>query len=184
MDRMASHQPIFIDITWGAAGSTKELTMAISDYAQKYFGVEVLMHLTCSGLTVAELKKILNEARSAGIHNILALRGDPPKGAQFWEPVPDGLVHAIDLVRLIRQEHGDYFGIAVAGFPEGHPHTRHDSDSDIRYLKEKIDCGADFILSQFFYDTNVFIDFVKKCRSSGIKCPIIPGTISFGSYAT
>ena len=174
---MTSYGPIFVDVTWGAGGTTKDLTIAISEYAQKYFGVEVLMHITCTGMTANQIKQALMAAKSAGIHNVLALRGDPPKGAQFWEPVPDGLLHAIDLVKLIRQEFGDYFCIAVAGFPEGHPHTRDDSVSDIRYLKEKIDAGADFILTQFFYDANAFINFTRRCRDAGITCPIIPGNL-------
>eukprot|EP01036_Dinobryon_divergens_P053852 gene53852-71964_t len=174
MDRMTSLQPIFVDVTWGAGGSTKELTTSISAHAQKYFGVDVLMHLTCTNMSVSQLKSALIAAKEAGIQNILALRGDPPKGAQFWEPNNDGFLHAVDLVRLIRQEHGDYFGIAVAGFPEGHPQTQDDATSDIRYLKEKIDAGADFILTQFFYDINVFLNFVQRCRDTGITCPIIP----------
>ena len=97
--------------------------MAIAEYTQTYFGTEVLMHLTCTNLTVAEIKDILNSVRAAGIQNILALRGDPPKGAINWRPIKNGLNNAIDLVKLIREEHGDFFCIAVAGFPEGHPYS-------------------------------------------------------------
>jgi methylenetetrahydrofolate reductase (NADPH) len=176
MDRMTTLQPIFVDITWGAGGSTKDLTMAISEYTHTYFGVDVLMHLTCTNMTVEELKQILCAARAAGIENILALRGDPPKGAVSWEPITGGCNNTVDLVRLIRKEHGDYFGIAVAGFPEGHPQSREDSDKDLMYLKEKIDAGADFILTQFFYDPTVFLGFVEKCKETGINCPIVPGT--------
>lgn len=119
MDRMTALQPIFVDITWGAGGSTKDLTMAISEYAHTYLGVDVLMHLTCTNITIEELKEVLNAARAAGIENILAIRGDVPKGALSWERVTNGCANAIDLVKLIRKEHGDYFGIAVSGFPEG-----------------------------------------------------------------
>ncbi len=193
------------------------------------------MHLTCTNLAVEELKRILNSARAAGIQNILALRGDPPKGAIKWKKVPGGLDKAIDLVRLIRQEHGDYFCIAVAGFPEGHPANapplllspqkekmKHnttktavgdelnssdgDGDStssggdkstrraagtlmqgacsseDIQHLKEKIDAGADFVLTQFFYDPLVFLRYLEQCRSSGVKCPIIPGIMPIQGY--
>ena len=206
MERMTNTEPLFVNVTWGAGGSTKDLTMAISQYAQTYFGVEVLMHLTCTNLTIDELKEILNTAREAGIQNILALRGDPPKGAIKWTKVKNGLENAIDLVRLIRQEHGDYFCIAVAGFPEGHPANAPPkilspskpkrffeetascekisadgntdisflgtsvtkagvggcSDADIQHLKDKIDAGADFVLTQFFYDTQVFLSFLKN----------------------
>ncbi|CAM9925046.1 unnamed protein product, partial [Ectocarpus sp. 12 AP-2014] len=120
MERMATLEPLFVDVTWGAGGSTSDLTLAISANAQKYLGVEVLMHLTCTNLKVEEIKGALNKAREAGIQNILALRGDPAKGLGNWEAAEGGLRHAIDLVRLIREEHGDYFGVAVAGHPEGH----------------------------------------------------------------
>lgn len=209
MERMTAMNPLFVDITWGAGGSTKDLTMAISSYTQTYFGTEVLMHLTCTNLTVAEIKQILCAAKDAGIQNILALRGDPPKGAVSWEPIANGLSNAIDLVKLIRQEHGDHFGIAVAGFPGGHPashpnrivstspgssHIKNSPlydipcaesmDTDIKYLKQKIDAGADFVLSQFFYDTDVFLDFVSKCRAEGITCPIIPGMMPIHSFSS
>jgi methylenetetrahydrofolate reductase (NADPH) len=222
MERMTAMQPIFVDITWGAGGSTKDLTMAISEYTQTYFGTEVLMHLTCTNLTVDQIKGILKSARAAGIQNILALRGDPPKGAINWRPIKDGLNNAIDLVKLIRAEHGDYFCIAVAGFPEGHPYSAPSRNAspvkspaaggvgeqqqqqqqqmpppppavaaagkctcsieDIDYLKQKVDSGADFILTQFFYDPEVFLDFMRVCRDRGIACPIIPGIMPIQSY--
>lgn len=184
MDRMTSTQPIFIDVTWGAGGCTQDLTMAICEYTQTYFGVDAMMHLTCTNLRIEDIKKILNAARQAGIQNILALRGDPPKGQIFWEPCSGGVQNAADLVKLIRKEHGDYFGIAVAGFPEGHPHSQDSIEQDIEYLKTKIQAGADFILTQFFYDSTVFLDFQKKCEKAGIKCPIIPGMMPIQSYSS
>ena len=183
IDRMTTLEPMFIDVTWGAAGSTKDLTMAICEHSHKYFGVDVLMHLTCYKLTVSSLKEILAAAKDAGIRNILAVRGDLAKGAHEWEQIPDGVLHAIDLVKLIRELYGDYFGIAVAGFPEGHPYTTN-SELELTYLKEKIDAGADFILTQFFYDVDVFLNYVTKCRSAGIKCPIIPGMMPIQSYSS
>lgn len=185
--RMTSSGPLFVDVTWGAAGSTKEVTMAICEYVQMYLGIEVLMHLTCSGLKVEDLKKILIEAKNAGIQNILALRGDPPLGSYIWEPVQDGLSNAIDLVRLIRQEHGDYFCIAVAGFPESYstlPGVGCNIMKELTYLKEKIDAGADFILTQFFYDVDVFTRYCLDCRNEGIMCPIIPGMMPIQSYSS
>jgi methylenetetrahydrofolate reductase (NADPH) len=185
MDRMTSLQPTFVDITWGAGGSTKDLTMSICEYTQTYFGVDVLMHLTCTNLKVDEIKAILNHAKDVGIQNILALRGDPPRGAIAWESTPGGVDRAIDLIKLIRKEHGDYFGIAVAGFPEGHPQSRDEAQTDeLLYLKAKIDAGADFILTQFFYDPDVFIDFQKRCKAAGINCPIVPGMMPIQSYSS
>jgi hypothetical protein len=151
--------------------------MAISEYAQKYFGVEVLMHLTCSGQSREQIRQTLSQAKEVGIHNILALRGDPPKGALTWTPYSNGFERAVDLVRFIRQEFGDYFGIAVAGFPEGYPQATIGMAEQIGFLKEKIDAGADFVLTQFFYDPEVFMTYVNRCREAGITCPIIPGDI-------
>jgi len=184
MERMTSLQPIFIDVTWGAGGITKPLTMGICEYSQKYFGTEVMMHLTCAGLSREKIVEILKEAKSAGITNILALRGDPPKGAPFWIKHPQGLDRAVDLVKLIRSEFGDFFGIAVAGFPEGYPNSRESLDVEIAYLKEKIEAGADFVLTQFFYDTQIFLKYVNKCRAAGISCPIIPGMMPIQSYSS
>lgn len=184
MDRMTALQPIFIDVTWGAGGCTKELTMAICEYTQTYFGVDALMHLTCTNLTVDELKQIMKTARDLGIQNILALRGDPPKGSLSWEPYPGGCENAIDLVKLIRKEHGDYFCIGVAGFPEGHPYSSGDTDNDMQHLRQKIDAGADFVLTQFFYDPAVFLSFRDRCQLLGIHCPIIPGMMPIQSYSS
>lgn len=135
------------------------------------------MHLSCSGLSKNEIRSALLCAKDLGIQNILALKGDPVKGALAWEPCPDGFDHAVDLVRFIREEFGNHFGIAVAGFPEGYPQSKHDLRQDILYLKDKIEAGADFVLTQFFYDTNVFLSYLDQCRAVGIKCPIIPGRL-------
>ncbi|CAN0144090.1 unnamed protein product [Ascophyllum nodosum] len=203
MERMAKLEPLFVDVTWGAGGSTSDLTLAISVNAQKYLGVEVLMHLTCTNLKVEEIKDALNRAREAGIKNILALRGDPAKGLETWEAAEGGLRHAIDLVRLIRKEHGDYFGVAVAGHPEGHtdgkgqPSLSSSSPSqedhgesggeeeerlELQRLKEKVDAGADFVITQFFYDTEAFLRYARRCREVGITCPIIPGIMAIQNY--
>jgi methylenetetrahydrofolate reductase (NADPH) len=177
IDRMSSLEPLFIDVTWGAGGSTKELTMTICEYCSKYLGVDTMMHITCQGLTVSQLKDILTAAKDAGICNILALRGELPNGTYIWEPVDGGFNHAIELVQFVRQTFGDHFCIAVAGFPEGHPQSS-DSKDEIMRLKEKVDAGADFILTQFFYDADLFIQYVSDCRSAGINVPIIPVSYS------
>eukprot|EP00596_Hydrurales_sp_CCMP1899_P010089 CAMPEP_0119050284 /NCGR_PEP_ID=MMETSP1177-20130426/68963_1 /TAXON_ID=2985 /ORGANISM="Ochromonas sp, Strain CCMP1899" /LENGTH=583 /DNA_ID=CAMNT_0007028485 /DNA_START=192 /DNA_END=1940 /DNA_ORIENTATION=+ len=184
IEKMTASQPIFVDFTWGAGGSTKDLTLAISKYTQTYLGVDVLMHLTCTSMTIESLKEILISARAAGIQNILALQGDPPKGAVSWKPIANGCNNTIDLVKLIKQEHGDYFGIAVAGFPEGHPQSKSSAENDLKFLKDKIDAGADFIMTQFFYDTDVFLSFFKECRKIGIYCPILPGMMPIQSFSS
>ncbi len=195
IDRLASLEPLFVDVTWGAGGSTADLTLQIAANAQRYLGQEVLMHLTCTNLHVDKIKAALKEARQAGIQNVLALRGDPPKGATAWECCEGGLAYAIDLVRLIKEEHGDYFCIAVAGHPEGHHREGGegggtggelaepvDLDEEIQYLKAKIDAGASFVVTQFFYDAEVYLDYVARCRAAGIECPIIPGFMPIQSY--
>lgn len=185
IDRMSSRlDPLFIDVTWGSAGSTWARTLAVATHAQRYCGVEVLMHLTCTGMTREQLAHALQQAKSSGIHNILALRGDPPRGKRRWSPsdVSGGECdRAIDLVKLVRELHGSYFGIAVAGHPEGHP-SSNSIDEEMVHLKAKMDAGADFIITQFFYDTDVFLRYVKKCREYGITCPILPGIMPIQSY--
>eukprot|EP00957_Ditylum_brightwellii_P065808 4991862-Ditylum_brightwellii.AAC.1 len=177
IDRMSQRlDPLFIDVTWGAAGSTSARTLAVASHAQRYLCVDVLMHLTCTGVTREQLAQALSQAKSCGVHNILALRGDPPKGKRAWEKddVSGGECdRAIDLVRLIRKLHGSYFGIAVAGHPEGHP-ASYSPEKEMAHLKDKMDAGADFIITQFFYDASVFLAYVRNCRENGITCPILP----------
>lgn len=190
LDRMASYGPTFCDITWGAGGSTADVTLDIAAKMQNMICVETMMHLTCTNMPVEKLESALNEVRKAGIQNILALRGDPPKGQEHFEVVEGGLSCALDLVKYIRKEHGDYFGIGVAGYPEAHPDKIVDDPeqmkenywADIRYLKEKIDAGADFIVTQLFYEVERYIKFVEDCRSVGINCPILPGIMPIMTY--
>lgn len=185
IDRMSSRlDPLFIDVTWGAAGSTWARTLAVASHAQRYCGVDVLMHLTCTGVTREQIANALQQAKSSGVHNILALRGDPPRGKRSWaqNDVSGGECdRAIDLVKLIRKLHGSYFGIAVAGHPEGHPSSS-SPEEEMKYLKEKMDAGADFVVTQFFYDTDLFLNYVKQCREYGIACPILPGIMPIQSY--
>jgi methylenetetrahydrofolate reductase (NADPH) len=187
IDRMTCRlDPLFIDITWGSGGSTSARTLHLASHAQRFFGVDVLMHLTTTGMTRDRLISALDQAKTSGIHNVLVLRGDPPRGKRSWEPgdVSGGYCNrAIDLVKLIRQIHGNYFGIAVAGHPEQHPSSKI-MDDEMAHLKEKIVAGADFIITQFFYDVSAFKTFVKRCRECGIKCPIIPGIMPIQSYST
>ena len=123
----------------------------------------------------------IQDAKECGCQNILALRGDPPRGQEHWEACENGFSHAIDLVRYIRQQYGDYFGIAVAGYCEGHVDNP-DKVDDLCRLKEKVDAGADFIITQVFYDVDLFLEWVKKCRSIGISCPILPGLLPIQNY--
>lgn len=181
MDRMSALEPMFIDVTWGAGGSTAERTLELSINAQKASGAQAMMHLTCTNMTRARLEQALEDCKKNGIRNILALRGDPPKGEYKWSAVEGGFTHAIDLVRLIRDKYGDYFGIAVAGYPEKHGEAA-DVDADIQFLKEKCEAGADFIITQPFYDVGIFVQWVGKCRKAGITVPIIPGVMPIQNF--
>lgn len=180
LDRMASFEPLWVDVTWGAGGSTAEKTIEICATAQKFIGLETMMHLTCTNMPRSQIDSALKAAKDAGIQNILALRGDPPRGEE-WKEVEGGFAHAADLVRHIRAQYGDYFGIAVAGYPETHTDAT-SKEADLKYLKEKIDAGADLIITQLFYDTTLFLQFVKDCRDLGITCPILPGMMPIQTY--
>ncbi|KAG0261132.1 hypothetical protein DFQ27_003137 [Actinomortierella ambigua] len=183
MGRMQALSPSFITCTWGAGGSTFDKTTELCAVAQTVHGFETCMHLTCTNMDRGKVDEALSEAKQAGIQNILALRGDPPRGQEYWSYVDDSFVHAVDLVRYIRQQYGDYFCIGVAGYPEGHMDSTHDNpDQEIIYLKEKVDAGADFVLTQLFYDVEGFLAWEKRCRAFGITCPIIPCIMPIQSY--
>lgn len=191
IDRMCRRlDPLFVSITWGANGSTLSRTLSVASHAQRFACVDVLLHLSCTGLTREQIAQILNMAKSSGVRNILALRGDPPAGKRGWkvDDVSGGECNrAIDLVKLIRKLHGEYFGIGVAGHPEGHPSSPKGEEGQIlemQHLKEKLDAGGQFIITQFFYDVNVFLNYVKRCREAGIHCPIIPGIMPIQSYSS
>lgn len=182
MDRMGSLEPMFMDVTW-AGGNSAVMTLEISAAAQNFCQADALMHLTCTNMPKNTVKQWLDRAMKAGIKNILALRGDHAKGEEQWEQCEGGFAHAVDLVRFIKQEYGDYFGIAVAGYPEMHICAT-SLDDDIKHLREKVDAGADFIITQLFYNVKKFLAWVKKCRQAGIVCPIIPGIMPIQNYTS
>ncbi|CEI89669.1 Putative Methylenetetrahydrofolate reductase [Rhizopus microsporus] len=182
MERMQRYGPEFIDVTWGAGGTSAELTTEIVATAQSVYGLETMMHLTCTNMPIQQIDDALEAAKKCGCQNILALRGDPPKGQANWESCEDGFEHAIDLVRYIRKKYGDYFCIAVAGHPEGHIDNP-DKEDDLLRLKEKVDAGADLVVTQLFFDVDIFIEFYKKARAIGITVPILPGVFPIQNYS-
>ncbi|XP_013615326.1 PREDICTED: methylenetetrahydrofolate reductase 1-like [Brassica oleracea var. oleracea] len=190
MDRLVSYGPSFCDITWGAGGSTADLTLEIASRMQNAICVETMMHLTCTNMPVEKIDHALETIRSNGIQNVLALRGDPPHGQDKFVQVEGGFACALDLVNHIRSKYGDYFGITVAGYPEAHPDvieadglaTPESYQSDLAYLKKKVDAGADLIVTQLFYDTDIFLKFVNDCRQIGINCPVVPGIMPISNY--
>ncbi|KAL0366543.1 UNVERIFIED_CONTAM: Methylenetetrahydrofolate reductase 1 [Sesamum radiatum] len=190
MERMVAHNPTFCDITWGAGGSTADLTLEIANRMQNMVCVETMMHLTCTNMPVEKIDHALETIKSNGIQNVLALRGDPPHGQDKFVQVEGGFACALDLVNHMRSKYGDYFGITVAGYPEGHPDVIQDGGvapleaykNDLAYLKKKVDAGADLIVTQLFYDTDIFLKFVNDCRQIGITCPIVPGIMPINNF--
>ncbi|GLT68105.1 hypothetical protein SLA2020_403640 [Shorea laevis] len=190
MDRMVAHNPAFCDITWGAGGSTADLTLDIANRMQNIICVESMMHLTCTNMPVDKIDHALSTIKSNGLQNVLALRGDPPHGQDKFVQIQGGFACALDLVKHIRAQYGDYFGITVAGYPEAHPDAIGSNGvasleayhNDLAYLKKKVDAGADVIVTQLFYDTDIFLKFVDDCRKIGITCPIVPGIMPINNY--
>mmetsp|Transcript_18077 Transcript_18077/g.45303 ORF Transcript_18077/g.45303 Transcript_18077/m.45303 type:complete len:656 (+) Transcript_18077:205-2172(+) len=187
IERMGRFNPFWIDVTWGAGGSTAEKTLEICQVALKYYSMNVMMHLTCTNITKESIRDALLKCKAYGIRNILALRGDPPANAEGgeWKAVEGGFAHAVDLVKYIRAEFGDYFCVAVAGYPEGHLEATSFED-DLLYLKEKLDAGADMVVTQLFYDVGEFANFVRKLKALGVDTdakPILPGIMPIQSYA-
>lgn len=214
---MNTMNPLFADITWGAGGSTSELTFDITKILKDDYNYTSNMHLTCTNMEKDKVIEALLKCKSNNIKNIVALRGDPPAGQKAWEAVEGGFTCALDLVKFIRSEHKDYFCVSVAGYPEGHPNSMTkvddmteltDSERDrsaivpndegvdeiwvckdaafeeeLDYLKQKVDAGANCIITQLFFDEAVFFSFVEKCRAKGINVPIIPGIMCVSSKA-
>ena len=167
--------PDFFTCTYGAGGSTQEKTLEIVTAVKERFGVHVASHLTCVGSTVEELKRYLRTASERGVDSIVALRGDPPQGEDQFTAVDGGLHYANELVSLIQAEFGQ-FGIAVAGYPETHQEAPN-ADVDLENLKRKVDCGADLVVTQLFYNNEDFFRFQDRCTAAGITVPVIPGLL-------
>lgn len=177
LHELAPLGPGFVSVTYGAGGSTRAKTLDWTRRIHEEVGLEVMHHLTCLGHTRAELEAIVDRIVAAGLENILALRGDLPQGGN---PHPEGLHHAVDLVRLVR-ERDPQVAVGVAGYPEGHLECR-DRGEDIRHLKEKVDAGADFVITQLFFDNAFYYDFVDRCRTAGITVPIVPGLMPITNF--
>ena len=172
-------QPDFCSVTYGAGGSTREKTLMIVDRIQREHQLTALAHLTCVNHTREQVGELLQKIRTTGCRNILALRGDPPAGGEF-QMTPGGFEYSSQLVQFIRQQ-GD-FGIGVAGFPEGHIACKLGKQVDWQHLKEKVEAGADFVLTQLFFDNTDFFEFRDHLTSRlGVTVPIVPGIIAITS---
>ena len=171
--------PSFISVTYGAGGSTRKNTIDLVCRFQDELHIVGMAHLTCVGHTQAELREILQEFKTRGIANVMCLRGDPPRGQETFEPAPDGFAHANELVSLTRAS--DDFCIGVAGYPESHPECE-SAELDLLRLKYKVDCGADFVVTQLFYNNQDYFDFVDRAGRVGVPCRIIPGIMPIVNY--
>jgi methylenetetrahydrofolate reductase (NADPH) len=165
-------QPGFVSMTYGAGGSTRSKTVELVAKIKHEIGIEAVAHLTCVGHTQDELNAVLRELQNHGIENVLALRGDPPKGQSVFVPTSDGFSNAAQLVRFIKSRFS--FCIGVAGYPEKHIEAP-DKETDLRYLGEKVHAGADVIITQLFFDNTDYFSFVDAVRRRGIRTPVIPG---------
>lgn len=170
VDEIAKVAPSFISVTYGAGGGTSKNTVKIASHIQNDLGVDSIAHLTCVSSTKEEVRQRIREMKESGIENILALRGDIPQEATF--PIPNQYKYAYELIEDIKSQ-GD-FCIGAACYPEGHVESEHKED-DILHLKQKVDCGVDFLTTQMFFDNSVFYNFLYRIREKGIMVPVLPG---------
>jgi methylenetetrahydrofolate reductase (NADPH) len=185
---LVPYRPHFVSVTYGAGGSTRELTHQLVVRIKNQTSLNPIPHLTCVCHKEADISTILEQYAKEGVGNILALGGDPPRG-MIYNKAEDGFQHASDLVKFIRKFnesgiHSDTrgFGIGVAGFPEGHPATPN-RFLEMEYLKQKVDAGADYVVTQLFFDNRDFLDFRDRCELAGIRVPIIAGIMPITSIS-
>ncbi|MDP2652786.1 MAG: methylenetetrahydrofolate reductase [NAD(P)H] [Candidatus Omnitrophota bacterium] len=174
-------RPDFISCTYGAGGGSRDKTFDIAQHIQDKHGCLAVAHLTCVCHTREELLGILTGIKDRGLRNVLALRGDPPKDNPGWTPGEHNFRYSSELVKFIRDHFSGHFGIGVAGFPEGHVLCR-DREQDARYLKMKIDSGADFVITQLFFNNQDYFDYVKRLRRIGVTARVIPGILPVTDY--
>ena len=174
VDRLQDFCLDFVSVTYGAGGTTRAFTEEITAGLKARHGMEVMAHLTCAGQTKAEINEVLERLDQAEIENVIALRGDPPRGESAFVPVDGGFQHASDLIQHIRQNFR--FSVAAACYPEGHSESV-DLATDLQHTKLKVTQGADFLITQLFYDNNDFFDFVDRAQNAGVTVPIIPGIL-------
>ena len=170
LEKIAALKPSYISVTYGAGGGTSKNTVKIASHIKKDLGVPSLAHLTCASSTREEVHAVIDRLKEEGIENILALRGDIPKDASF--PIPGQYHYASELIRDIKEQ-GD-FCIGAACYPEGHVESA-SKNEDILHLKEKVDCGVDFLTTQMFFDNSILYNFLYRIREKGITVPVLPG---------
>lgn len=173
-------RPTYVSVTYGAGGSTRERTLELVTDIRRDYGIEAMAHLTCVGASRDELGGVLGRLAAGGIDNVLALRGDPPKGDATFTPHPSGFAHACDLAAFIRQNFS--FCLAGACYPEGHVEAESPA-ADLQYARRKVDAGCQFLITQLFFDNRFYFDFVARARQAGIGVPILPGIMPITNVA-
>jgi methylenetetrahydrofolate reductase (NADPH) len=171
--------PDFVSMTYGAGGATRNSTVELTRWIKQDLGIEAMAHLSCVGEPRERLVEILGEIEAAGVENVLALRGDPPRGETEWRPHPGGLHYSVELIRLIRQRFD--FCVGAACFPEVHPDAP-DRASDLDYARAKQEAGAGFLITQLFFDNELYFEFVEEARAAGVTVPIVPGIMPITNY--
>ena len=167
-------KPSFVSVTYGAGGSTRERTIEVVTRVKRETGIEAMAHLTCAGSTSDDLSGVLDRICDAGIENVLALRGDPPKGQTEFKAIEGGFRYASELVRFIRARYDSKLCLGGAGYPEKHPECGNPA-VDLMNLKRKLDEGLDFVITQLFFNNQHYFEFVERARRAGIKVPILAG---------
>jgi len=179
LKRVKTLNPGYISVTYGAGGGTRDKTIEIVEQAKNILGLESMAHLTCVGHSKEDIEKILDELEASGIENVVALRGDAPKGEISFKPNPHGFKFASELTEFIRASYS--FCIAVAGYPEGHIESPN-KETDWNHLIQKVKAGADFIITQLFFDNQYFFTFEKRLHEKGVTVPIIPGIMPITNF--
>src|SRR3954468_16624906 len=180
LDDLAKDEPAYVSVTYGAGGSTRDRTVEITKWIKQDLEIEAMAHLSCVGEPTDRIIEIPGELRDAGIENVLALRGDPPRGETEWRPHPEGLHHSVELIETIRDRFD--FCAGAACFPEVHPGAEN-LEQDLEFARRKVDAGASFLITQLFYDNELYFDFVEEVRSAGISVPIVPGIMPITNYS-
>jgi len=179
VDTLRALRPAFVSVTYGAGGSTRARTVEISKQIRNELGLDVMAHLTCVGSSRAQLREVLGDIEAAGIENVLALRGDPPKAAERFVPAVGGFSYASELVAMLAR--GYRFCIGGACYPEKHIEAP-DFETDMANLRAKVDAGAEFLITQLFFDNDKYAMFVERARAAGIEVPILPGIMPITNY--
>ncbi len=180
--QLLRHPVGFVSVTYGAGGSTRENTLSLAKQIRDQYGVTTVPHFTCVGASRSSILEFANRAIAEGAENMVALRGDPPKGQKTFIPAADGFRYAYQLVAFLKTHYGDKLSLAVAGYPEGHVETR-DLATSIEHLKMKVEAGADLVITQLFYDNADFFRFREMAVKAGITVPIVPGLLPITKYS-